>query len=75
MFVCHNTRAWGKGLARKISDPITEFVVTLCDEASFIAVKGVEDVKCHATSTTMIQKIRGLDAISQEEGIHPILRP
>ena len=44
-----------EGLARKSGNPITELVVTRRDEASFLAVKGVADVKCRATSIAMIR--------------------
>ena len=38
-----------EGLARKVSNPITELVVTLRDEASLLAVKGVTYFKFRAS--------------------------
>ena len=45
----------GEVLARKVGEPITYLVVMLCDEASLLAVKGVADFKCRATSVAMFQ--------------------
>ena len=44
----------GEGLDHKVSNPITELVVTRCDEASLIVFNGKEDIKCRATSITMV---------------------
>ena len=65
----------GEGIDRKVGDPITEFVVTHCDEISLFAVKGVADGKFRTTSIAMIQQIRWIYALAQEEGIPIILCP
>ena len=44
----------GEGIARNFRDPIIELIVTLRDEASLLAVKGVAYVKCRATSIAII---------------------
>ena len=44
-----------EGLARKFGNPITELVVTRRDEASFLAVKAVTDVKFRATSIATVR--------------------
>ena len=44
----------------KISNPITELVVMRRDEESLLAVKGVADAKCRATSATIFREVRGI---------------
>ena len=45
----------GEGLSRKVGDPVTEIVVTCCDDAPLLEVEGVADVKCRAKSISMFQ--------------------
>ena len=65
----------GEGLARKVGVLITEIIVTCRYEASLLAVEVVADAKCHTTSITIFKKVGGLDAVAQEEVIHPFLLP
>ena len=53
LFVMHVRE--GDDLASKIGDPITELVVMRRDEASLLAVKGIIEVECHATSIVMFR--------------------
>ena len=50
----------GKGLARKVGDPIKELVVTIHDEAFLLAVGSMDDIKCRTTSISMFRQIKGL---------------
>ena len=45
----------GEGLDCNVGDPITELIVTCCDEASLLAVKRVADVKCRAILIVMVR--------------------
>ena len=65
----------GEGLDRKVGDLITEIVVMCHDEALLLAVKGVSDIKYHATSIKMFRQVGGIDAIVHKEGITTLLRP
>ena len=57
----------GEGLAYKVGDPITELIVTHHDDPSLILVRGIADVKYHATSIAMVRYFGGINAIWQEE--------
>ena len=48
----------GESLTCKVSDPITEVVVTRCYEDDLLAVKGVEDLKCCPRAVAMGQQVR-----------------
>ena len=47
--------------------------MTLRDEASLIAVKGVADVKFRVAYIAIVCKVRGVDALAQEDGILTLL--
>ena len=65
----------GKGLAIQVCYTVTEIVVTRRDEAALFSVKGVTDGKLCLTSVTIRGKVRGIQAIIQEEGVAPFLGP
>ena len=62
-----------EGLAGQVCYPVMELVVTRRDEAALFAVKGVIDQKLGLTYVTVGEKIRGIQAIPQEEGVAPFL--
>ena len=65
----------GESLTRKVGNAIMKLVVMRHNEASLLAAEVVADIKCHTKYITMVWKFRWIDAVSQEEGIPPILRP
>ena len=65
----------GEVLTCKVGDPITSLIVMHCDKADLISVKGVEDLECSPTAVAMGRQSRWLNAVAQEEGITPFLRP
>ena len=65
----------GESFASQVCYPVTELVVTRRDEAVLFTVKGVTDGKLCLTSVTECWKVRGLQAIPQEEGVTTFLGP
>ena len=65
----------GEGFASQACYPITDLIVTRRDEAALFTVKGVNDGIFSLTSVTVCGKVRGLQAIPQEEGVAPFLGP
>ena len=59
----------------KVNDPITELVVTRRDEAALVAVQGVAYGEGCPAIVSMVWQVRWIDAVAQEEGIPPFLRP
>ena len=64
-----------EGLACKVCNPITDIVVTLCDEDSLLAVKGVSDGKCRPTYIEMVRQVIRIYAVAQEEVVPVLLFP
>ena len=54
-FVVITNVSGGEGLVCKVKNPITELVVMRRDDASLLSIKGVADVRCCATSITMVR--------------------
>ena len=65
----------GEGFAIQVCYPVTEIVVMRCDKAALFTVKGVTNGKLCLTSVTVRGKVRGIQAIPQEEGVAPFLAP
>ena len=65
----------GEGLSCKVVDPITEIIVTRRDKTALIAVQVMEDYEGRPTAIKMRREVGWLDAVAQEEGSPPILRP
>ena len=55
--------------ARQIHDPITELIVMRCDEATLLAVEGVENGKPGVAAVVVFGEVWGIKAIAQEGGI------
>ena len=72
-FVMH---VWGgEGFARKVRDPITEFVVMIRDEASIIEIQGVENWKLGIVAITVRWKVWRLYDVAYKERVAPLLIP
>ena len=63
----------GESPASQIRDPVTELIVTRCDEAIPLAVEGVANGKPGVAAVAVFGEVWGLKAISQEGGISPFL--
>ena len=60
---------------KAVGDPITELIVMRRDEAKFLASQSVADIEGCTTAVTMGRRVSWIDAVSQEEGIPPLLLP
>ena len=50
----------GEGLVIQVCDPVTELIMTRCDEAAPLAVKGVEYCKFGAAAVAVVGKVWGI---------------
>ena len=50
----------GESFAGQVRDPVTELVVTRCDKAALITVKGMADGKSGDKSVTLMREVWGL---------------
>ena len=65
----------GEGFASQVCYPVTDLVITRREEAALFTVKGVTDGELWLTSVTVRGKVRGIQAIPQEEGVASFLGP
>ena len=65
----------GEGFSSQICYPVTELVVMRRDEAALFSVKGVIDRELGLEAVAVCWEVRGLEAITQEEGVTPFLCP
>ena len=64
----------GESLARQIRNPVTELIVTCCDEATPLAIKGVAYRESGIADDAVFGEVWGIKAIVQEGGILTLLR-
>ena len=55
----------GEDLACQIRDPVTELIVTRCDKADPLAIKGVAYGESGIAAVTVFGEVWGLNAIAQ----------
>ena len=51
---------WNKSFSRELHNPVTELIVTLCDEAVHLAVEGMADGEGTAADVAVFGKVWGL---------------
>ena len=54
----------GEGLFYKVGNPITELVITRCDEAALFSVQGVADAEFCLTAVATGKQVKWIDAIA-----------
>ena len=54
----------GESPASQIRNPVTELIVTRCDEATPLAVEGVADVKPGVAAVAVFWEVWGLKSIT-----------
>ena len=54
----------GEGFACEVSNPITELVVTSCDEAALVTTKGMKDRKFSVTEIAVRGEVWGIYAVA-----------
>ena len=65
--------SWGEIFAQQVREPVTELIVTRCDKAALLAVKGMVDIEIGVSSIAVMREVLGLYVISQEDSISPFL--
>ena len=52
--------SWSKGFSGQVRDPVTDLIVTRCDEADPLAVEVTENGECGVVAVTEFREVWGL---------------
>ena len=52
--------SWGEIFARQVREPVTELIVTRCDKAALLAVKGMVDGESGVAAVAIMMEVWGV---------------